>query len=430
VHLLSPRSALQTIAATALLCTLSACHPRLATLDDFAHTYVSLEVQLGERDRDSLDFYTGSNPAIEKIRHSPQSFADLHQSALVLRSMFSDLSTRSPDDSARKAFLLTQLDALILRTEELQGTTHTFDQESQTYFNVTAPADTDALARRVARAQLAKLLNNPKDLPAAYATFESQFIVPTDRVPAVMQAALQQCRAITLQHVTLPANEHVDLELTGHKPWAAFSHYLGDAHSTIQLNMDYPYTLDALLTLACHEGYPGHHVFNTLRDRSLTQHYEEFTVQPTFSPQSFISEAAATYAPTLALTPEDRLHIERDVLAPLANLNHPNLELALQIEPLIQSLHTAEPSIARDYLDGTLEFVRAADALTRETLMLHPEPTLLYLNEFRTYMLAYTLGLDHMTTCIESGPTTPETRWQRYQSLMTTPVISLPTPTR
>ena len=421
------KSALQTLAATALLLTLSACH-RAPTLNDLAHTYVSLEAQLGERDRDSLDFNISTDPAILQQQHNPQPLAALRQSAEELFNQSFAIHTTNPEEEARRAFLLEQTNALRTRIDELRGTNLDFDHESMNRFSVAALSDTEANQRQQTRAQISTLLNNPHDLPAAYAHFETQFIVPTNRVPAVMLAAIQQCRTITLQHIQLPTNEHVDLELTGHKPWAAFSHYLGNAHSTIQLNMDYPYTLDALLTLACHEGYPGHHVFNTLRDQSLAQaqHREEFTVQPTFSPQSFISEAAATYAPTLALTQEARLHIERDILAPLAGLNHPNLELALQIEPLIDSLHTASPAIARDYLDGNLEFVRAADALRRETLMQHPEPTLLYLNEFRSYMLTYTLGADRMKAFIEANNATPETRWTRYKSLMTTPTLSLP----
>jgi hypothetical protein len=216
------------------------------------------------------------------------------------------------------------------------------------------------------------------------------------------------------------------------KPWSAFSRYLGDAHSLIQLNLDYPLTVDRILELACHEGYPGHHVFNLTRDRSLIeqQHREEFRVQPTFSPQSYVSEAAASYAPDLALSDAARLHIERDVLAPIASLKATDFPRYLALEHLVAQLHTTEPSIARDFLDGGLEFARASSALERETLMPQGEVTLLYLNEFRTYMLCYTLGRDSIQTYIEGGSPSDATRWQRYVALMTNPVLSLPPQTR
>jgi len=217
------------------------------------------------------------------------------------------------------------------------------------------------------------------------------------------------------------------LTFVHNQPWSAFSRYRGHAHSLIQVNMDYPLTLDRILNLACHEGYPGHHVFNTIRDLTLAPNRPEFLVQPTFSPQSYVSEAAASYAPYLALSDSDRLHIERDILAPIAHTPRPDAKY-LEIQRLVASLHTAEPAIARQYLDGDLEFVRAADALERETLMQHSEAALLYLNEFRSYILTYTLGADSVQALVEAGNPTEAERWQRYTALMTNPITTLPPP--
>jgi hypothetical protein len=333
-------------------------------------------------------------------------------------------------DSRRKARLLAQIDAIVLRTEELQAVNRPFDEESRILFGAVAPPDTDAASRATARAQLAHLLANEKDPAAAYARYDAQFVVRPDRVPAVMSAALQQCRALTLQHISLPPGERVDVKYVNLKPWSAFSHYMGDAHSVIEVNMDYPLTVDRIVNLACHEGYPGHHVFNTMRDLTLIrgQHLDEFRVQTTFSPQSYVSEAAASYAPSLALSDAERFHIEQDLLFPIAGLKGLDCGRYLDVQRLIDSLHTAEPSIARDYLDGRLEFARAAAALERETLMQHGETTLLYLNEYRTYMLSYTLGVDTVKALVEAGHPTDAERWQRYTNLMTNPVLTLPSP--
>jgi hypothetical protein len=58
--------------------------------------------------------------------------------------------------------------------------------------------------------------------------------------------------------------------------------------------------------------------------------------------------------------------------------------------------------------------------------MQHGETTLLYLNEYRSYMLSYTLGVDTVKALIEAGNPTDAERWQRYLNLMTNPVVSLP----
>ena len=408
-----------------VLLALAGCRsqpPASITLDDIARRYVGLAVELGDHDSDSLDFYIkGPSEAA-----TPSfGYAKLHDETLTLL----DRVNRVPGDEARKAFLRGQLSALVLRIEQLQGKNRSFDEESRIFFGVVAPEDAYAAARKVIREKLAMLLGGGTNEAAAYSKYEAQFIVSSDRVPVVMRAALDQCRDVTQAHMVLPAGEHVDVMYVSHKPWSAFSRYMGGAYSVIQVNMDYPLTVDRILNLACHEGYPGHHVFNSMRDQALLQtlHREEFRVQPTFSPQSYVSEAAANYAPSL-LSEHDRLHIERDVLYPLAGLKRVDVAKDLEVEKLVEALHTAQPSIARDYLDGRLEFVRAADALEREELMEHAETMLLYLNEFRTYMLAYTVGSDAVKTMVEAGNPTDAERWRRFLNLMRNPVVSLAAP--
>ena len=410
-------------AITLLLLGLTGCRSQRnssLSFDDLSVRYVGLAEELGNHDLDSLDFAIAAKSA---SRMPSSSYAKLHDDALTLR----DDVARTPGASERRAFLLSQLNALVLRTEQLEGKNRSFDEESRIFFGVVAPSDSDAENRKVLRAKLAKLLGAKEHEATAYSKYEAKSVVPADRVPIVMRAALDQCRNLTISHMSLPPGEHVEVTYVSHKPWSAFSRYMGGAHSVIQVNMDYPLTVDRILNLACHEGYPGHHVFNSIRDQALVQtlHRDEFRVQPTFSPQSYVSEAAANYAPSL-LSKQERLHIERDVLYPLAGLHAIDVNKDLEVENLVDGLHTVEPSIAREYLDGGLEFVRAADALEHEALMEHSETMLLYLNEFRTYMLAYTVGSDAVQRIVEAGSPSEAERWRRYGNLMTNPVASLP----
>jgi hypothetical protein len=404
----------------------------LSTVDDCVHEYLRLVVSLGERDPDSLDFYFGPESLVSEERRNPPKLGELHLRTLSLRERVCGLHPVSAVDAERAAFLLAQLDALALRSQQLAGVNLPFDAESYTFFGVIAPVDQASSRRNAIRNELAGLLQHNDNLAHVYTTYDAKFVVRRDKVPALMDEALRQCRAKTLQHIALPASEHVDVSYVFHKPWSAFSRYRGHAHTLIQVNMDYPLTVDRVLDLACHEGYPGHHVFNTLRDQALVQagHRDEWLAQPTFSPQSFVSEAAASYAPTLAFQAAERLQIERDVLFPLAGLNPRDAEHYLHVQQLVNELHTAQPGIARDYLDGRLEFVRAADALERETLMEHSETLLMYLNEYRTYMLAYTLGNDQIRTYITQGAPDNSTQWERYKQLMSKAAYSIPNPTR
>ena len=405
---------------------LAACRqpsPQKFTPEYVVQRYLTLASELGERDPDSLDFYVPRNGPQGGSPESPPSLEMLHTEAIKLRDDLVELRRERSIDPVRRQFLSQQVESLLFRIEQLQGRQRSFNEESRALFGVEVAIDSGEAERRNIRKQLGQVLGNPKSPAVAYSKYDAQFVVPRARVPAVLSAALQRCRELTLQHLALPENEQVRVEYVSQRPWSAYSRYLGESKSLIQVNMDYPLTVDRILNLACHEGYPGHHVFNLLRDRALVRdaRREEFRAQPTFSPQSYLSEGAATYAPTLLLSDDERLRVERDLLFPLAGLKTSDARRYLRVEKLIGDLHTAGPAIARDYLDGNLEFVRAAEALDRETLMQHSETTLLYLNEFRTYMLTYTQGADEVRAYIESGNPTERERWQRYLTLIRDP---------
>ncbi len=75
----------------------------------------------------------------------------------------------------------------------------------------------------------------------------------------------------TVKHVTLPANERFTVEDVTNKSWSGYNWYQGDFRSLIQVNTDLPIYIDRAIDLACHEGYPGHHVDNALLEKHLVR---------------------------------------------------------------------------------------------------------------------------------------------------------------
>src|SRR5205823_4552430 len=90
-----------------------------------------------------------------------------------------------------------------------------------------------------------------------------------DRLDATFRAAIDGCRARTLQHIALPNAERFSVEFVSGKPWQAYNWYQGQYRSVIQVNTDVPPSVDWALDLGCHEGYPGHHVHNVLLEQQL-----------------------------------------------------------------------------------------------------------------------------------------------------------------
>jgi hypothetical protein len=406
------------------------------TIDGYVEQYLRLCVALGERDPDSLDFYVGPETLVADMRAHPPKQAEIAVEAGKLRDRLDgDLASHvfATDAEVRRArFLSAQLDALRLRAEMLGGKTLTFDEEGRVLMGATAGVDTAAEQRVKIRKEIAGLLGGgdglgrrSPSLAHRYSEFERAFLVKGEKVPAVMKAALKACRAKTLEHMELPGDESVEVRYVARKPWSAFSRYLGHDRSVISVNMDYPMTVDRILDLACHEGYPGHHVFNMLREKSLAGREKEWGAQLTFSPQSFVSEAAASDAPDVAFSAAERLRVERDILFPAAGLDSTEAAKYLKVEGLVGKLESAEPGIAREYIDGRLEFVRAEDALEREVLMEDAQALMLYLNEYRSYMLSYTVGRGRVRELVERGSPTEAERWRRYGELMREPVFTL-----
>ena len=421
-----------------LLLILAACQRSEGTLDTLARSYVQLALALGERDPDSLDFAVVPVSMRTAVHQSYPSLDQIARNADALAGQVRLLKLPS-EQRGRVEFLQLQLASLQARASMLGGRRFDFDSEARVLFATGRLPDSHASERRVLRARIAALLpaaGAPADDSTAerYAVYESRFLVRPERLAAVMNAALALCRSRTAEYIALPAGESVELSFVRHKPWSAFSRYLGHAHSSIQINLDLPMTVDDALELACHEGYPGHHVFNMLRDASLVGQsgLPEAQVQLTFSPQSYVSEAAAAYAPRMAFSTEERAQLERDVLFPLVQLSPQDAERYVLISSLVRDLDSAEPAIARDYVDGRLEFVRAEQQLANEALMAHSESLLLYLNEYRSYMLAYTDGprriADYLdaTTGVVAVAAGRRARWQGYERLMRELRFSLP----
>ncbi|WP_074655632.1 hypothetical protein [Terriglobus roseus] len=398
-------------------------------------------VALGERDPDSLDFAVVSQGLRVEVHAAYPNLGQIGREAKALRAQVHELriADRTPVDKGlveRGALLEAQLVAIERRVEMLQGQRFPFDDEARFLFATTRLTDRSVAERSRARSSIESLL--PPERRAThqssserYAAYDSGFAVPAERLQPVMVAALAACRERTAAHVSLPANESIELAFVRNRPWSAFSRYLGSAHSLIQVNLDFPLTVDEALELACHEGYPGHHVFNTLHEAAFVQQkrWMEASVQPTFSPESFLSEAAAAYAPRMVLSDAERAYVERVILFPLAGLPASKADLYVKISTLVRSLKSAEPSIAQRYVDGDLEFVRAGSALGAEAFMAHPDATLLYLNEYRSYMLAYTDGEERVSRWVDGGAESGgaartrslEDRWSRYRELAITP---------
>lgn len=361
---------------------------------------------LGVRDPDSLDFFAGPAAWLSAADSAFLPLGEVRRRAARAAADLARTPSGSAEAASRRRFLAAQLRAVMARVDLLEGRRFAFDEESRLLFGIDI-GDRDAARFAAVRAALEALLPGRGPIARRYAALERQFIVPDQKLDVVLGRAVDECRRVTATHLSLPHDAGVSIEYVRGRPWSAFTTYLGRGRSRTAINRDFAFTVDRALDVACHETYPGHHAINVLNNP---------VVQPLFSPQSLHTEGAASYASALAFPPDRRLAFERDVLMPLAGVDPRRADVFLEAAALVDRLRWLQSDIARRYLDGRLEFARAAAALEEETLMAPDaaETMLKFFNEFRSYVVTYTVGRDLVRDRVEAGHD-EDARWRAYE---------------
>ncbi|MGE5410440.1 MAG: hypothetical protein ACM3MI_05725, partial [Clostridiales bacterium] len=189
-----------------------------------------------------------------------------------------------------------------------------------------------------------------------------------------------------------------------------------------------PIYIDRAIDLACHEGYPGHHVYNALLEKHLVDDkgWVEFTVYPLFSPQSLIAEGSANYGIDVAFPGDERTNFEKKVLFPLAGLDSSLADKYYEAIRLTAKLNYAMNEAARNYLDGKFSREQAIAFLVKYALSNQDraERSLRFIEHYRSYVINYNLGQDIVKNYIERNGGTEndnDKRWEIFRYLISTP---------
>ena len=401
--------------------------PRSTSMNEIAESYVKLALALGARDGDYVDAYYGP-PAWKAAADSAGATpARIRADATALRARLASVDTGALDAMSRlrREYLDKQLRAMVGRVDFLEGKRLPFDEESRLMYDAVAPTGTEAHFREVL-ARLDAALPGTGPVPERYHAFRARFVIPREKLDTVFRAAIDACRSRTAAHVALPPGESFTVEYVNDKPWSAYNWYKGGYHSVIQVNTDLPIFIDRAVDLACHEGYPGHHVYNALLEQKLVRErgWVEFSVYPLFSPQSLIAEGSANYGIAVAFPGQSRAAFEKATLFPLAGLDPSRAEEYYRVFDLAKELGYAGNEAARRYLNGEIDAAAAADWLVRYALY---EPArarqrVRFMDKYRSYVINYNLGEDLVRRYVESRAAgDAQRRWNAFAELLSSP---------
>ncbi|HJU44408.1 MAG TPA: hypothetical protein VJ691_16395 [Vicinamibacterales bacterium] len=341
------------------------CTPNVRSVDAIAEGYVRATLQLAQHDPTLVEDWRGP----QRFRPGPRS--PVAEVAREIERLQRDIDAAASDiasaeELARVQYLKGQLRALQFAAERQLGHAKSIDDQAREEFGVTfPPLDREAIQR--AHMALRDTLPGSGALKDRLRAHRDQTVVPSSRRVEVLTGALASCRLATTAIVELPRDESVAFMLGEPPLFDAIARYRGNNRTEIEISGG-PLDSARAHRLACHEGYPGHHVQHLLIDRLYAdRQWPELLLTPAFGPHLLYLEGAAEVGADLVLH-------------------------ASPIDRLLQELQPIVTDVARKYLDGTLTEERALERLADEALLTNPAGMLAFIEQRRARALVYVEG--------------------------------------
>jgi hypothetical protein len=394
--------------------------------------YVRLVLSMEAYDPDIVDAYYGPQELREGIKQGPiTALADLKEEADKILADLGAVETAqfSNEECLRHRYLTKQTEAALAKIEMLSGVHFSFDQEAQKLYDTAVPAVSESYFQQILQS-LESLIPGTGELSDRVNKFKRLFVIPPEKVDQVFQAALDEARIRTSRYIVLPSSESFLVEYVTGVPWEGYNWYKGNYKSVIQVNLDNPILINRVIDLACHEGYPGHHVYNIMLEQKLVNErkWGEFAIYPLFSPQSLISEGTANYGIQLAFPGSERIEFEQQLLS-AAGIGENDIKLYYRVMTLAKELETARIEAARNFIDQRWTVEQTLEWLRKYTLMTTKpsEQHLGFIQKYRSHVINYSIGEKLVADYVEGGSVInygQQERWSRFIYLLSTPQVA------
>jgi hypothetical protein len=400
------------------------------SMNAVAERHAHLVLALGQHDPDYVDAFYGPAAWKTQAEKEKKSLDAIGAEAAELSATLA----KTPDAATsgdemlklRREYLQKQISALAARVRMLKGEKLKFDDESRALCDAVAPTFPDSHFIQII-GQLEAKIPGKGPLWKRYEEWRKPFVIPKEKLDTVFQLAIKECRGRTLAYVVLPPNESFTVEYVTNKPWGGYNWYKGNFHSVIQVNTDLPIFIDRAVDLAAHEGYPGHHVYNSLLEKNLVRDrgWMEFSVYALFSPQSLVAEGTANFGRDVAFpTKPERMKFEKEVLFPAAGIDASRADEYYAVQDLMKQLDYATNEAARRLINGEIDESAAMQWLQKYAVMepVRAQQRMKFIQRYRSYVINYNLGEDMVRSYIEKrSGADPRKRWSEFAKLLSSP---------
>jgi len=392
------------------------------SLDQAGEDFVKIALRMGEIDGDYVDAYSGPQDWRDAIKGSDVEAKDVAKDIARLRER---IENGQEAETVRAKNLLKLLRAMGVRLDVVSGKNVSFNKEVSDIYDVKPPrydlSEYDAVL-----AQLDALIPGEGPTADRVNAFRNEFEIPKDKLKPVFDRAIAECRARTQKYFNLPETEKFRMEFVNDKPWSGYNYYQGNYESLIQINTDFPITIERAIDLGCHEGYPGHHVWNLFIERELVgkRGWIEYSVNPLFGPFGPLAEGSGNFGVALAFPGNEKMQFETETLFPIAGLETKHAEKFNHMLELETKLSHATNDIARRYLDGELTKSEAVPLIQKYYLQSYEksEQRLRFMEKYRGYVINYNIGQDIVHDYVTSAGDTPDAQWAAFRDMLIIPL--------
>lgn len=395
------------------------------SLDALARDYVRLTLEIDAHESGYVDAYFGPAEWREAARKNPRERPQLKAEADRIVAGLNGYAAEAGEQGQRAKVLQANVRSARFRLDMIDGVRVKFADEAERLFAL-RPELKPLSAYDGAFARIEALAPGEGELRERVEAFRAHYSIPDDRVQAVMDAAIAECRRRTAAHIDLPADETFSMELVKNKPWGAYNYYLGKHQSLIQINTDLPVSIGSALVLACHEGYPGHHVQGIYNEANYrTRGWAEYSVAPLYVPAAPLNEGGADFGVELAFPGDERLKFEMDVLYPLAGLDPATAPAFAEMREATQELDGALLKVSQMQLDGEVTREEAITLAQKYRMASRDvaEQALEFDRAYRSYVINYSVGEDLVRRYVERHGVDTAARWRAYEHILATPTL-------
>jgi hypothetical protein len=275
-------------------------------MDDIALRYLLLGLRLGRHVPGFVASYSGPAELSEAVDGEPLTpAAELHDEAMQLAGIAAELLRETAAQRRRASWLVAQVGAMGALARRVGGEDIGYVDLVEELYDVEVQLEPDATFD-TARRMLDAALPGGEPLRQRLAAHEATTLLPPERVLAMASELSARLRMRTRAQLWLPERESLRFEAGQGVPWTYDARYLGGGSSVVRINLDRPVSLAALVELAAHEGYPGHHAEASVRDDVLVSAGNtELKLVATLSPQALVSEGMAGVAREVVMSDQE-----------------------------------------------------------------------------------------------------------------------------